>query len=80
MTKRQCRRRHDVGRWSGLALASQDVENDVSGMDAVTKRFGTGGFYRRQTFGQHRVEDIDHLPVAVISAGEFAPDPLDRGR
>src|SRR6202000_2703128 len=29
---------------------------------------------------QHRVEDIDHLPVAVIGAGELAPDPLDRGR
>jgi len=43
MAERQCRRRHDVGRCSGFALASQDVENDVSGMDAVTKRLGANG-------------------------------------
>ena len=80
MAERQCRRRHDVGRCSGFALASQDVENDVSGMDAVTKRLGAGGFDRRQTVSQHRIEDVDHLSIAVVGAGEPAPDPFDRGR
>jgi hypothetical protein len=61
-------------------LPGQDVEHDIGGMDAVTERFGTSGFHRRQTIGQHRVEDVDHLPVTVIGAGELASDPLDRGR
>jgi hypothetical protein len=49
-------------------------------VNAVTERFGTSGFHRRKTIRQHRAEDIDHLPVAIIGAGELAPDPLDPGR
>jgi len=48
-------RRHDVGWWGGLTLPSQDVEHDISGMDAVTERFSTGGLNYRQSVGQHRV-------------------------
>ena len=57
---------------------SQDIEYDISGMEAVAKRFSTGGFHRGQTVGQHRVEDVDHLPSSVL--GESAPSPLDCGR
>ena len=80
MTERQCGRRHDVGRWGGFTLTGQDIENDIGGMDAVTERFGTSRFHRGQTVSQHRVEDVDHLPIAIVGAGKLAPDPLDRGR
>jgi hypothetical protein len=33
-----------------------------------------------QPVGDHRCEDVDHLPIAVIDAGELAPDALHRGR
>lgn len=68
MTERQCGRRHDVGRWGGFALASQDVEHDIGGMDAMTEGFGTGGFHRRQTVGQHGIEDVDHLSIAIVGS------------
>ena len=80
MTERQCGRRHDVGRWGGFTLTGQDIENDIGGMDAVTERLGTGRFHRGQTVSQHRVEDVDHLPIAIVGAGKLAPDPLARGR
>ena len=80
MTKRQCGRRHDVGWWGGLTLPSQDVEHDIGGMDAMTERFGTGSLNCRQSVGQHRVEDADHLSIAVISARKLPPHTLDRGR
>ena len=80
MAKRQCGRRHDVGWWRRLTLPSQDVEHDISGMDAVSDRFGAGGLNCWQTVCQHRVEDIDHLPIAVIGAGKLPPHTLDRSR
>ena len=49
-------------------------------MDAVTERFGAGGFHRGKAVGQHRVEDVDHLAIAVISARKLPPHTLDRGR
>ena len=33
------------------------------------QRLGAGGLDRRQAVGQHRAEDLDHLPVAVVGAG-----------
>lgn len=41
---------------------------------------GAGGLDRRQTVGQHRGEDIDHLPVAIVGPGKLAPDTLHGGR
>ena len=61
-------------------MTGQDIEHDIGGMDAVTERFGTGRFHRGQTVSQHRVEDVDHLPIVIVGAGKLAPDPLDRGR
>jgi hypothetical protein len=49
-------------------------------MDAVGKRLGAGGLDRRQPVGQHRGEDIDHLPIAIVGAGELAPHALHGGR
>jgi hypothetical protein len=49
-------------------------------MDAVTERFGTGGLNCRQSFAQHRVEDVDHLAIAVISVRKFPSHPIDRGQ
>ena len=44
------------------------------------QRFGAGGLDRRQPVGQHRGQDVDHLPIAVVGAGELAADPSSRGR
>lgn len=49
-------------------------------MNAVFDGLGAGGFNRRQPVDQHRIEDVDHLPIAVSDAGELAPHPLHRGR
>ena len=68
MAQYQCSRRHDVSWWGGLTLPSQDVENDIGGMDALGDRLGTGRLDGRQTVGQNRVEDVDHLPIATRMA------------
>src|SRR5947199_3533033 len=60
-------------------MAGQEDDNSIGGMDAVTWRFGTSRLDGRQTVSQNCVEDVDHLPIAIV-AGELAPDPLDRGR
>src|SRR5271169_6766879 len=80
MAQCQCSRRHDVGGWGGLTLPSQDVENDIGGMDAVGDRLGTGRLDGRQTVGENRVEDVDHLPIAVVGAGELASYTFYRSR
>ena len=49
-------------------------------MDVLGERLGAGGFDRGQSVGEHRGEDLDHLPVAVVGAGELAPDAVQRRR
>jgi hypothetical protein len=49
-------------------------------MDAVVDRLGAGGLDCRQPIGEHRGQDIDHLPIAVIDAGKLAPDTVHGGR
>uniref|UniRef100_A0A939S5U0 Uncharacterized protein n=1 Tax=Bradyrhizobium barranii subsp. barranii TaxID=2823807 RepID=A0A939S5U0_9BRAD len=78
MAKRQGGRRHDVGRWGRFTLTSQDVEHDIGGMNAMSDRLGAGGFHRGQSVCQHRIEDIDHLSIAIVGTGEFAPYTLNR--
>jgi len=46
----------------------------------VGDRLDAGRFDGRQPVGEHRREDVDHLPIAVLGAGELAPHPLHRGR
>ena len=36
-------------------------------MDALG-RFGTSRLDRRQTIGEHRGKDLDHLPIAIVDA------------
>ncbi len=43
-------------------------------MDALGKRLGAGGLDRRQSVGEHRGENLDELPVAVVGACELALD------
>jgi hypothetical protein len=57
-------------------MAGQNVEHDVSGVDALRGRLGAGRLDRRQPVGEHRCEYVDHLPIAVVDAGELAPHPL----
>ena len=80
VAQRQRSRREDRGRRAGIALAGEDVENDVGGMNAVGDRLGAGSLDCRQPVGEHRGEDVDHLPIAVVGAGELAPHALHRGR
>ena len=55
-------------------------EDDVSGVDALDDRLSAGGFDRRQSVGEHRGEDVDHLPIAVIDASKLAPHALHGDR
>src|ERR1700730_5169635 len=41
---------------------------------------GAGCFDGWQTVGQNRVEDVDHLPIAIVGAGELAPYAFYRSR
>ena len=49
-------------------------------MDALAQRLGAGRLDRGQPVAQHRGEDVDHLPVAIVGAGELAAHPLQAGR
>jgi hypothetical protein len=44
----------------------------------VSDRLGAGCLDGRQIVGQNRVEDVDHLPIAVVGAGELAPYTFNR--
>jgi hypothetical protein len=59
-------------RWVWIALSGQDVEDHVGRMNAVGERLGAGGLDGGQIVGEHRSEDVDHLPIAVLDAGELA--------
>jgi hypothetical protein len=76
MAQRQGSRREDRGRWGGITLAGKDVQDDVGGVDTVGDRLGAGGLDRQQPVGEHRGEDVDHLPIAIVGAGELAPHAL----
>ena len=69
MPQGECGRRDDGDGRAGIALAGENVEDDVGGVDAVGERFGAGCFDRRQPVGEHRDQDVDHLPIAVIGPG-----------
>src|SRR5579871_6339215 len=47
-------------------------------MNAMSDRFYAGRLDRGQTVGQHCVENVDHLPIAIVGANEFAPYTLNR--
>ena len=66
MAQHQGGRRADRGRWGRITLAGKDVEDDVGGVDTMGDRFGAGGLDRRQPIAEHRGEDVDHLPIAIV--------------
>ena len=78
----QCQRSggEDVGWRRRITLAGQDIENDIGRMDAVSNCLGAGCFDCRQAVGQNRVEDVDHLPIAIVGTGELAPYTFYRRR
>jgi hypothetical protein len=76
----QCGRREDLGWRAWVALAGEDVEDDIGGVDAVGDRLGAGGLDRGQSVREDRGEDVDHLPIAVVGAGEPAPHAFHRSR
>ena len=49
-------------------------------MDALGQRLRAGRLDRRQPIGQHGGQNLDHLPVAIVGAGELATDAIQRRR
>lgn len=56
------------------------LEHDICGMDAAGDHLGEGNLHGRQTVGQDSVEDVNHLPNAIISTGKLAPYALNRSQ
>ena len=40
------------------------------------ERLGASNLDRRQPVGEHRGENVDHLPIAVVNAGKLASHAL----
>jgi hypothetical protein len=72
-------RGQDGRRWPRIAAPRQNVEDDIGGMDAVGERFGAGRLHRGKAVSQHRRQDLDHLPIAVVRALQLAPNTLQAG-
>ena len=64
--------RRDRGRPRSLTAPRQDIEDHVRAVRATIPRLGTGRLDRNQAIAQHRGQQIDHLPVAVLHALELA--------
>lgn len=47
-------------------MTGQDVDDDIRRMHAVAERLGTSRLHGRETVGQYRAEDIDHLSIAIV--------------
>src|SRR5947209_10962071 len=80
MAQCQGSRCENVGWRHRVTLAGQDVENNIGGMDAVGDRLSTGRLDGRKAVGQNRVENVDHLPIAIVGTGELAPYTFNRRR
>jgi len=66
-----------VAKYSETAGRRKDLRGRA---DALGDRLGADGIDCGQSIGEHRREDADHLPIAVVDAGELAPHALHRGR
>lgn len=62
------------GRWRGVALSGENVDDDRRGMDAVIEHFTAGGLDSLKAVFRHAGQDLDHLPIAVIAALQLAAD------
>jgi hypothetical protein len=61
-------------RWCGLAPPGEDIDHHRGGVDAVVESFSTGGLHGGQPIIGDTTEDLDHLPIAIVSALQLAPD------
>lgn len=68
---------HDGHGHGGVALPGQNVENDVGRMHALAQSLGASRFHRRKPIAEYGGQNRDHLPTAIIAAGELAPDLFD---
>ena len=64
----------------GSRWRARMLKHDIGGIDAVSDRLGAGCFDGRQAVGQNRVEDVDHLTIAIVGTGELASYTFDRSR
>ena len=71
---------HDGEGRGGLAAPGEDIEDYAGGVDAVTQCLAAGCLDRRQPVAEHSGEDLDHLAIAVIGAGELAPNAVQARR
>ena len=60
------------GRWRRRAPPSENVEDGI----ALGQGLSTGGFDGGQAVAEHGGEYFDHLPLAIVAAGELAPYAL----
>ena len=70
--ERQPLRRQDRRRRLRLLPPCQRIEDHVGAGDAGVERFRACRLDGSQAVGQHGGQDLDHLPVAVVAAGELA--------
>jgi hypothetical protein len=69
--QRQRLGRRDRRRERRLAPAGENVENDVGGMDALAHRLGAGGLHGGQSIIEDGGQNLDHLAIAIVTAGEL---------
>ena len=67
------------GRWRGVALAGEDVDDDRRGMDAVIERFLAGSLNGCEAIGGNASEYGDHLPITIIDTLQSLAHLLHRG-
>ena len=55
-------------------MSGEDVDDDRGGVDALIKGFAAGGLHRDQPIVPDAGQDLNHLPIAIITALQPAPD------
>ena len=78
VAKPQAFGRRDARRRCRLALPGQDVEHHVGAAGAAGKRLGASRLDRLQPVLQHRRENLDELPVAVVVGRQPGPQATER--
>lgn len=59
------------GRWRGVALAGEDVDDDRRGMDAVIERFAAGSLDSLKAVLRHAGQDLDHLDWSLAYTAQM---------
>ena len=61
-------------RWHGITASREDVDDDRGGVDALIDGFTTGGLDSHQAVIANAGQNLNHLPVAIITVLQLAPD------